>query len=190
MIGATFFHNDSYDIIAYLNSGALLSIGVPAGVIAALPGGQYRGATVNAISTRALGTELESKTNLGHGLIFQGEYTYLDAVVTKAFGDPVFSPPFPTIPIGDYSPLQGARPFRRAPHSGSLILTYSRNKHTAALSGSFVGRRVFRASIMMTLAASIDCGEAILYSPTDRCSLLSVNPWNDSRQLRSEPEFL
>ena len=44
------------------------------------------GAYVNATSERALGTELESKIDLGHGLLFQGEYTYLDAVVTKAFG--------------------------------------------------------------------------------------------------------
>jgi len=141
LFGATFFYNDFYDIIAYLDSAALLSIGVPPGVIAAIPGGAFGGAYVNATSTRTLGSELEFKTDLGHGLTFQSEYTYLDAVVTKAFGSPVFNPQFPTIPIGAYSPLQGERPFDRAPHSGSLILNYSRSKLTASLSASLVGRR-------------------------------------------------
>jgi iron complex outermembrane receptor protein/vitamin B12 transporter len=145
LIGATFFYNDFYDIIAYLNAAALESLGLSPGEIADLPGGAFGGATVNATSTRALGSELEFKADLGHGLFFQGEYTYLDAVVTKAFEtgvtNPDCEPNCSTILIGDYSPLQGARPFRLAPHSGSLILTYSRNKLTAALSGSLVSRR-------------------------------------------------
>jgi vitamin B12 transporter len=140
LVGATFYYNDFYDIITYLNAAALLEIGVPQAVINDLPGGVYGGAYVNATSTRSLGSELEFKSDLGRGLIFQGEYTYLDAVVTKAFGTPAFNPEF-SIPIGDYSPLQGARPFQRAPHSGNLMLSYSRKKFNGTFSGYLLSRR-------------------------------------------------
>jgi vitamin B12 transporter len=62
-------------------------------------------------------------------------------VVTKAFGDPSFNPLFPDIPIGAFSPLEGARPFRRAPHSGSLALFYNRKKLSSSLTGYLVSRR-------------------------------------------------
>jgi vitamin B12 transporter len=138
ILGLTYFYSDYYNLIAFLDPAALISIGVPPDAANATPFGG--GAYVNATSERALGAEVTFKTFLGHGLIFQGAYTYLDAVVTKAFGDPVFNPEFPTIPIGDFSPLEGARPFNRAPHSGSLLLTYSRNKFNAAFSGYLVSR--------------------------------------------------
>ncbi len=137
ILGLTYFYSDYYDLIAFLAPAALISIGVPPDAANATPGG---GAYVNATSERALGAEVTFKTFLGHGLIFQGAYTYLDAVVTKTFGDPVFNPEFPTIPIGDFSPLQGARPFNRAPHSGNLLLTYSHNKFNAAFSGYLASR--------------------------------------------------
>ena len=138
ILGLTYFYSDYYDLIAFLDPAALISIGVPPDAANATPFGG--GAYVNATSERALGAEVTFKTFLGHGLIFQGAYTYLDAVVTKTFGDPVFNPEFPTIPIGDFSPLQGARPFNRAPHSGNLLLTYSHNKFNAAFSGYLASR--------------------------------------------------
>jgi len=155
VIGATFFYNNFYDIIAQLGEADLLSIGVPLDVVNALP---YHTADVNADSERALGSELEFKADLGHGLLFQGEYTYLDAVVQKAFGVPLYNPSLylnnklanpdcnsitgaNCIPIGYGSALKGARPFDRAPHSGSLMLSYSRNKLSAAFSGYLVSRR-------------------------------------------------
>jgi len=138
ILGITFFYNDFYDLISFLSPGDLISIGVPPPV-ANNP--NIFGAYVNATSERSKGVEVEYKVDLGHGFLFQGEYTYLDGVVTKAFGDPSFNPLFPTIPIGAFSPLQGARPFLRAPHSGSLILFYSHKNWSAAFSGSLVGRR-------------------------------------------------
>jgi vitamin B12 transporter len=138
ILGVTFFQNNFYDLIAFLSPGDLISIGVPPDVANATTIG---GAYVNATSENTKGFEVESKTDLGHGLVFQGEYTYLDGVVTKAFGDPSFNPLFPTIAIGAFSPLEGARPFRRAPHSGSLGLFYNRKKLNAALTGYLVGRR-------------------------------------------------
>ena len=140
LLGATFFYNDFYDLIAFLNPAALISIGVPPDVANATQN-TTGGAYVNATSERMKGAELEYKMDLGHGLLFQGQYTYLDGVITKAFGNPSFNDAFPTIPIGAFSPLEGARPFRRAPHSGSLALIYTRQKFTGAFTGYLVSRR-------------------------------------------------
>jgi vitamin B12 transporter len=138
VLGATFFYNNFYDLIAFLNPAALISIGVPPDAISSP---NFFGAYVNATSERTKGAEVEYRMDLGHGFVVQGEYTYLDGVVTKAFGEPVFNPDFPTIPIGAFSPLVGARPFRRAPDSGSLSLFYSHNRFNASLNGYLVGRR-------------------------------------------------
>jgi vitamin B12 transporter len=140
LLSATFFYNTFYDLIAFLNPTALISIGVPPDVANATQN-TTGGAYVNATSERMKGAELEYKMDLGHGLLFQGQYTYLDGVITKAFGNPAFNDTFPTIPIGAFSPLEGARPFRRAPHSGSLALIYSRQKFTGAFTGYLVSRR-------------------------------------------------
>jgi vitamin B12 transporter len=139
IVGVTYFYNRFYDLISFLDAAALVSIGVDPGAAMATPFGG--GAYANATSERSLGTEFEIKTLLGHGLILQGQYTYLDSVVTKAFGNASFNPAFPTIPIGAFSPLEGARPFNRAPHSGNFALFYNRNKFNAAFSGYFIGRR-------------------------------------------------
>ncbi len=138
LLGVTFFKNNFYDLIAFLGPGDLISIGVPPDVANNTP---TFGAYVNATSEWTKGFEVEYKHDIGHGFLFQGEYTYLDGLVTKAFGTPSFNPLFPTIPIGAFSPLEGARPFRRAPHSGSLALYYSRKKFGGALSGYLVSRR-------------------------------------------------
>ncbi|MGA7920588.1 MAG: TonB-dependent receptor [Candidatus Acidiferrales bacterium] len=141
LLGVTFFYNNFYDLISFLNPGALISIGVPPDVANGPAVEDIGGAYVNATSERMKGAEAEYKVDLGHGFLFKGEYTYLDGLVTKAFGNPAINPEFPTIPIGAFDPLEGARPFRRAPHSGSLALFYSRQKFNAVLSGSLVGRR-------------------------------------------------
>jgi vitamin B12 transporter len=144
LLGITFFDNNFYNLIAFLNPGELESIGVPS----AIANNPNFGAYVNATSEWTKGFEVESKTDLGHGLLFQGEYTYLDGFVTKAFGDPSYNPLFPTIAIGAYAPLEGARPFRRAPHSGSLALFYNHKKVIAALTGYLVGRRDDSTSLL------------------------------------------
>jgi len=54
---------------------------------------------------------------------------------------PTFNPNFPSVPIGAYSPLVGARPFRRAPHSGYFGLSYSHARISSLLTGTLVGRR-------------------------------------------------
>ena len=138
LLGITFFDNNFYNLIAFLDPGDLISIGVPPNVANSTP--SY-GAYVNATSEWTKGFEVEYKHDLGHGLLFQGQYTYLDGFVTKAFNDPSYNPLFPTIAIGAYAPLQGARPFLRAPHSGSLAMFYNHKKMNVALNGYLVGRR-------------------------------------------------
>ena len=137
LLGITFFDNNFYNLIAFLDPGELESIGVPPGIA----NNPNFGAYINATSEWSKGFEVDYKHDLGHGLLFQGEYTYLDGLVTKAFGAPSFNPLFPTIPIGEFAPLEGSRPFHRAPHSGSLALFYNRKKINAALTGYLVGRR-------------------------------------------------
>jgi vitamin B12 transporter len=138
VLGVTLYYNNFYNLISFLGTGDLISIGVPVDVANATP---FGGAYVNATSQRAKGAEVDYKMDLGHGFLFQGEYTYTDGLVTKAFGAPSFNPLFPTIAIGAFSPLEGARPFLVAPHSGSVALFYNRKKFNGAFTGYMVGRR-------------------------------------------------
>jgi vitamin B12 transporter len=135
----TYFQNHFFDLITFLDAPELVSIGVNPAAAAAANASQG-GAYVNASSTRAKGSEVQFVTDLGLGLRLQANYTYLDAVVTKAFGSPSFNPAFPAIPIGAFSPLQGARPFRLPPHTGSLALIYNHRKFTGAFTGYMVSR--------------------------------------------------
>ena len=142
-LGVTLFYNNYYDLIEFVSASALPLLGVPPDAVAAAQA--VGGATINSDSFRARGAEITFDTNLGHGFRASGVYTYLDATVTKSFtGDalaPSFNPAFPDIPIGAFSPLVGARPFNRAPHTGSILLSYDRRRFNANITGSFIGRR-------------------------------------------------
>jgi iron complex outermembrane receptor protein/vitamin B12 transporter len=61
-----------------------------------------------------------------------------DQGVGESF-NPAFN--FGNIPIGAFSPLVGARPFRVAPHSGYFGVNYTGPKFYSSLTGTFVGRR-------------------------------------------------
>ena len=140
-LGLTLFHNEFGDQIEFVDAGTLPQVGVPLAVASATP----FGASVNSGAFRAMGAETELELSLGHGITARGSYTYLDAVVQRSFASsalsPAFNPIFPTIPIGTSTPLVGARPFRRAPHSGDFQIGYTGPKFTFSLSGSLVGRR-------------------------------------------------
>jgi vitamin B12 transporter len=142
-IGITLFHNDYYNLIEFVGATALPLLGVPPDAVAAAEA--VGGATINSDSFRALGAEITFDTNLGHGFRATAMYTYLDAKVTKSFtGDalaPSINPAFPDIPIGAFAPLVGARPFNRAPQTGSILLSYDRRRFNANIGGSFIGRR-------------------------------------------------
>jgi vitamin B12 transporter len=140
-LNITFFHNQFTNQVEFVNNTALPQLGVPVSVAAAT----IFGAIVNSANTRALGAETELELNFGHGFSARAAYTYLDAVVQRSFSSdnlaPSFNPNFPAIPIGAFSPLVGNRPFRRAPHTGSFFVAYSKPKFTVSLSGYLVSRR-------------------------------------------------
>jgi vitamin B12 transporter len=140
-VSLSYFHNEFTDVVEYVPEQGLLDFGVPASVASEAQFGAY----VNSQAFRSLGVESEVEYKISHNLMARGGYTYLDAVIQRSFSSdalaPTINPSFPNIPIGAYSPLVGARPFRRAPHSGYLQVSYSRSRWIAAFSGTFVGRR-------------------------------------------------
>jgi vitamin B12 transporter len=141
-IGLTYFHNQFTNGVEFVPQSALLALGLPAASDSAV---QY-GAAVNSEAFRAQGAEAEVEYKISNHVFARGGYTYLDAVVQRSFSsasDPTYntSSNFSTIPIGQYSPLVGARPFRRAPHSGYFGLNYMRSRWYGSLTGTLVGRR-------------------------------------------------
>ena len=141
-IGLTYFHNQYTNGVEYVPHSALVYLGFAA---AGDPAAQY-GATINSMAFRAQGAEAELEYSITHHLFARGGYTYLDAVVQRSFSSssaPTFNigSSFSSIPIGQYSPLKGARPFRRAPHTGYFGLNYMRSRWYGSLTGTLVGRR-------------------------------------------------
>ncbi len=148
-VSSTFFYNQFTNQIEFVPSTALPALGVPDAVV----NNAGFGATINSGDVRARGLENEVEASLGHGLSARVTYTWLDEVVQRSFTSDAFfcSPPnpqpfcgnpaFPGVPIGAFAPLVGARPFRRAPHSGSFALNYARKQFTAGITGYLVSRR-------------------------------------------------
>lgn len=101
---------------------------------------------INSEAYRAQGIESSVESGIGKNLFFRGGYTYLDAVVQRSFtnDDTALLGPIPTFkdgtPIGPYSPLKGARPFRRPPHTGFLTATWTEQKFTAIFNAAFASR--------------------------------------------------
>jgi vitamin B12 transporter len=101
--------------------------------------------SLNTEAYRALGVEATVEGGIGRSIFLRGGYTYLDAVVQRSFtnSDVALLGPIPTdngIPVGSDSPLEGARPFRRPPHTGFFSASYSANKLTALFTSAFVSR--------------------------------------------------
>ena len=102
--------------------------------------------TLNSEAYRAQGIETSIESGIGKELFFRGGYTYLDAVVQRSFtnDDAALLGPIPIFsdgtPIGPYSPLKGARPFRRPPHTGFFTATWSRQRFTAQFASAFASR--------------------------------------------------
>jgi len=139
-VSLTWFHNEFTNGVEFVPQSALLALGLPA---ASDPAVQY-GAAVNSLAFRAQGAEAATEYKIDSHLFARGGYTYLDAVVQRSFSSesqPSYNPTFPNVPIGAFSPLVGARPFRRAPHSGYFGLTYNRSKWYGSFTGTLVGRR-------------------------------------------------
>ncbi|MGC1227355.1 MAG: TonB-dependent receptor [Candidatus Sulfotelmatobacter sp.] len=140
-VSLTVFHNEFTDGIEYIPQQGLIDLGVPTAVATAA----IDGATVNSQAYLAQGVETEVEYQITNNIFARGGYTYLDARIQHSFTSdaigPSFNPGFPTIPIGIFSPLIGARPFRRAPHTGYFELSYRRKRLFADLRGTLVGSR-------------------------------------------------
>jgi iron complex outermembrane receptor protein/vitamin B12 transporter len=140
-IGVTFFHNQFDNELEGVPSQFLQQLGIPPALTA--QSGLYS-ASVNTLAYRAQGVEAEAEYHWRQ-LAVRGGWTYLDAVVQHSFAssaaEPAVNPLFPNVPIGAYSPLVGARPFLRAPHTGYVGIDWSQPRWTVSVSGIFVGSR-------------------------------------------------
>lgn len=147
----TFFHNEfgrQIEYVGYNLAPELLPDLTPAeqntleGILVA--NGAYE-LSLNSEAYRAMGEETTVEGGIGRDLFLRGGYTYLDAVVQRSFtnNDLALLGPLPTyngIPIGADSPLEGARPFRRPPHTGFLSATFANKRVTGILNAAFVSR--------------------------------------------------
>ncbi|MGA2217431.1 MAG: TonB-dependent receptor plug domain-containing protein [Terracidiphilus sp.] len=104
------------------------------------------GLAVNTQAFRAQGIESTVEGGIGRSIFLRGGYTYLDAVVQRSFDSDNealvdgYAPTYNGIPIGALSPLVGARPFRRPPHTGFMSGSYSGHKLTGVFTASFASR--------------------------------------------------
>ena len=147
---ATYFHNEFGDQIEYVGADLvpfLLPNLSPAEQQSLQQFLQQQGAfslTVNSGAFRAQGIESEVQYGIGKNIFIRGGYTYLDAVVQRSFTSdavgPSYNPAYPTIPIGNDTPLVGARPFRRPPHIGFAGVTYTGQHMTIVATGAFASR--------------------------------------------------
>jgi iron complex outermembrane receptor protein/vitamin B12 transporter len=147
-LGVTYFHNEFTNAVEYVPSqGILQLLGISAGNPYATTINKSYGGYINSLAFRSQGIEFESEYRLGGHLLARAGYTYTDPVVQHSFSSDSLSPSyntsfnFSTVPIGAYSPLKGARPFRITPHAGYFGLNYTQGRFNAALTGSLVGRR-------------------------------------------------
>ncbi len=109
----------------------------------------FYGAELNSLAYRAQGGELAVEWQAPRGFFVRGGYTYLDAAVSQSFagdvtaakqGVPTVNPLIPGVPLGATSPLVGARPFRRPPHTGFLDVSYTHSKLNLMLKGALASR--------------------------------------------------
>jgi vitamin B12 transporter len=139
---AIYFHNEFTNQAEFVPSQGLVELGVPEAV--AFAQGVF-GAAVNTLNYSAQGAEVGIKYQVGPELTLRGGWTYTDAVVQQSFASsalaPAINPLFPTIAIGAYSPLVGARPFRIAPNIGYAGVEWSHRRLFVSAIGTFVSRR-------------------------------------------------
>jgi len=101
--------------------------------------------TLNTEAYRSMGVEATVESGLGKYIFLRGGYTYLDSVIQHSYtnDDVALLGPVPTyngISIGSDSPLQGARPFRRPPHTGFFTASYSHGRIALLFNSAFASR--------------------------------------------------
>jgi iron complex outermembrane receptor protein/vitamin B12 transporter len=144
---AGYFHNVfDHQLEGVDYNGLQHYFGIPATL--ASPTGIYEAYT-NSLAFRAQGAETEIEWQARKHLFVRGGYTYLDAVVKQSFaadaanalnGTPTTNPNIPGVAIGAESPLVGARPFRRPPHSGFFSAQYTSKYLSAGFKGALASR--------------------------------------------------
>ncbi|MGB8029140.1 MAG: TonB-dependent receptor plug domain-containing protein [Terracidiphilus sp.] len=141
LVSLTLFHNEFTNGIEYIPQQGLIDLGVPS----AIANAAAYGATVNSQAYRAQGVETEIEYQVTRDIFARSGYTYVDAQIQRSFTSdaigPSLNPNFPTVPIGIYSPLIGARPFRIPPHTGYFEADYRHSRLFASLRGTLVGSR-------------------------------------------------
>ncbi|MGB8260386.1 MAG: TonB-dependent receptor [Terracidiphilus sp.] len=148
----TYFHNEYGREIESVGVGLLpkllpnLSAAQLAALQAFLNNNYAYSLDLNSLAFRAQGIEATVESGFGRNLFLRGGYTYLDAVVQRSFSSDNAAllsgtePIFDGIPVGIYSPLKGARPFRRPPHTGFFTATYAERRFTAAFTSAIASR--------------------------------------------------
>lgn len=154
LLRASYFHNQFGKEIESVGGGLIPSLipGLSAAQMAELIQdlGPYYSLNytlaMNTEAFRAQGVETSLEGGIGRDIFLRGGYTYLDSVVQRSFttdNQALTSGLAPTvngIPIGAGSPLRGARPFRRPPHTGFVTASYSSGKLTGVITGAFSSR--------------------------------------------------
>jgi vitamin B12 transporter len=145
MLKAGYFHNVFDRQLEGVDSLALQQyFNIPAAVANTLFEGY-----LNSLAFRAQGAETEIDWQAMKHVFVRGGYTYLNAKVIQSFaedaadaasGAPTTNPNLPGIAIGALSPLVGARPFRRAPHTGFFAVQYSDQRISAGIMGALASR--------------------------------------------------
>jgi iron complex outermembrane receptor protein/vitamin B12 transporter len=140
-VSLTLFHNEFTNGIEYIPQQGLEELGVSSVIYNNVP----YGATDNSEAYLAKGVETEIEIQATRDVFVRAGYTYTDAQIQRSFSSdaigPSFNPIFPTVPIGTYSPLIGARPFRIAPHTSYFEAGYRHNRLFAGFRGTLVGKR-------------------------------------------------
>ena len=158
MLRVRYFHNEFGKQIEYVGGHLLPSL-LPSLLPGLTPEQQQQlinalgyyytndyGLAVNTQAFRAQGIETTVEGGIGRNIFLRGGYTYLDAVVQRSFDSDNEAlaggnaPTWNGIPIGAVSPLVGARPFRRPPHTGFISGNYAHRKYTAMLDMAFASR--------------------------------------------------
>ncbi|MFT4112227.1 TonB-dependent receptor [Silvibacterium sp.] len=150
LLRATYFHNEFGRQIEYVGANLVpyllpqLSAAQQQSLEGYLESESAQALTLNSMSYRAQGIESEADYGIGKNIFFRGGYTYLDAQVQRSFSSdavgPSTNPNIPGVLIGNDSPLVGARPFRRPPHTGFASVSYAHKRFTLLATSAFAGR--------------------------------------------------
>jgi vitamin B12 transporter len=139
-VRVSYFRNEFDNLIEFVSKGVLPQLGISTDAANATGFGAY----VNSQSFRAQGLETSAEIQANREFRLTASYTRLDALVLKSLSggvlSPAINPAFPDTPIGQYSPLVGARPFRRPPNAGSLTATYAKGPAQVGVSAYFAGK--------------------------------------------------